>query len=152
MDSPIIITHKKLRHEEILSLLKKFDSCFDPPFSCSVNLEEYAIKLFNNACFVIAESANNILGILVYYKNQAQHEIYIPYLAVDLSFQSLSIGRHMLEELVRHVGLNYYTIVLEVMKRNTRAISFYRSNAFVCECERGDKLLMRRLLVDANFR
>lgn len=151
MNSSIVITHKELKHEEILFFLKKFDSCFDPPFSDFVNIDDYAIKLFNNACFVVAESSNDIVGVLVYYKNQLQNEIYIPYLVVDLKFQSLSIGRHMLEELALRIESSYSTIALEVMKTNTRAITFYQSNAFVNVVDRGDKILMHRPLRGSNF-
>lgn len=151
MNSSILITYKELKHEEILFFLKKFDSCFDPPFSDSVNIDEYAIKLFNNASFVVAESDNNIVGVLVYYKNLTSHEIYIPYLAVDQSFQSLSIGKLMLKELVLNLDPSYFRIALEVMKRNIRAIAFYRSNAFVSVADRGSKILMHRLLSSSDF-
>lgn len=151
MNSSIVITHKELKHEQILFLLKKFDACFDPPFSDSVNIDAYAIKLFNNACFVVAESNNDIVGVLVYYKNQTQQEIYIPYLVVDPRWQGLSIGRHMLEEMALYVESSYSTIALEVMKSNTRAIAFYQSNAFVGVMDHGDKMLMHRLLRGGKF-
>lgn len=146
MDNLTIIAHKELRYEDILSFLVKFDSYFDPPFSNSVNLCEYATKLFHNAYFIVAELDKAIIGVLVYYKNNVNNELYIPYFVVDKMFQGRSIGRHMLEMLTINDDKTYSSVALEVVKSNIKARSFYLSNGFVYVEDRVDKYLMKMLL------
>lgn len=148
MNRLITISHKELRLTHILELLKKFDKCFNPPFSQSIDLETYADKLSQHACFIVAEAESHIVGLLAYYRNDLENELYIPYLVVDNAFQGYSIGKYMLEKLINKHGNVYHAIVLEVVKTNLKALDFYKRNDFKETEDRGDKFLMiKRLCV-----
>lgn len=148
MNRLITISHKELRLTHILELLKKFDNCFHPPFSQSIDLETYADKLSQHAYFIVAEVESQIVGLLAYYRNDLEKELYVPYLVVDNDFQGLSIGKLMLEKLnYIHEGI-YRAVVLEVVKTNFKALHFYKRNGFKEDEDRGDKFLMiKRLCV-----
>ena len=70
MLSGVFVGHKQMCREEIIACLQKFDTCFDPPFSSSVDLTAYADKLFDNASFIIAQMNESIVGMIAYYKNR----------------------------------------------------------------------------------
>jgi ribosomal protein S18 acetylase RimI-like enzyme len=128
--------------EEILACLKKFDTCFDPPFSSSVDLTDYADKLFDNAYFIIALMNESIVGMIAYYKNEKKRLLYIPYFVVDNNFQGCSLGTSLLKEMeTRNVG-GSDAISLEVLKSNRKAYSFYKRNGFRESEDRGIKFLM----------
>ncbi|MBQ8049153.1 MAG: GNAT family N-acetyltransferase [Bacteroidales bacterium] len=148
MNRLITVSHKELRLAHILELLKKFDKCFNPPFSQSIDLETYADKLSQHAYFIVAEAENNIVGLLAYYRNDFEKELYVPYLVVDNTFQGHSIGKLMLEKLNNIHESIYQTVVLEVVKTNFKALHFYKRNGFKEEVDRGNKFLMiKRLCV-----
>lgn len=146
MNRLITISHKELRLTHILELLKKFDKCFSPPFSQSIDLETYADKLSHHAYFIVAEVENNIVGLLAYYRNDFEKELYVPYLVVDEEWQGESIGQRLLQELTIACYGNYQKIGLEVDKANIGAYRFYTRNGFTEKENRVTKLLMTKLI------
>lgn len=142
MSSDIVIFHRALGYDAILNFLERFDTCFDPPFSASVDLKQYAQKLFDNAYFITAEVDDFVVGIIAYYRNEVNEEYYVPYFAVSEQYQGQSIGQNLLDELVRIGDNNYKRIALEVAKSNIGAYRFYVKNDFEKQEERSHKLLM----------
>ena len=142
MLSGVFVGHKQMCREEIIACLQKFDTCFDPPFSSSVDLTAYADKLFDNASFIIAQMNESIVGMIAYYKNEEKRLLYVPYFVVDNNFQGFSLGTSLLKEMeVQNVGRSD-AISLEVLKSNRQAYSFYKHKGFRELEDRGAKFLM----------
>lgn len=146
MNRLITISHKELRLTHILELLKKFDKCFYPPFSQSIDLETYADKLSQHAYFIVAEVESQIVGLLAYYRNDLEKELYVPYLVVDEKWQGGAIGQGLLHELTITCYGSYQKIGLEVNIANIGAYRFYTRNGFIEKENRGTKLLMTKLV------
>lgn len=146
MDNEVIVRHCILNQDQILTCLKKFDSCFDPPFSNFVDLNEYSVKLFKNANFVIAKRGDEIIGMTAYYKNTEINEIYIPYIVVENRFQGYSLGKIMVSYLIDEFQNGYQAISLEVLKNNIRALGLYHKVGFVKVEDRGTKFLMKKII------
>ena len=142
MLSEVFVGHKQMCREEIIACLQKFDTCFDPPFSSSVDLTAYADKLFDNASFIIAQMNESIVGMIAYYKNEEKRLLYVPYFVVDNNFQGCSLGARLLKEMEANNIGESYAISLEVLKSNRKAYSFYKRNGFMESEDRGVKFLM----------
>lgn len=140
------IRGERLSKEEIYKLLLRFDSFFVPPFSHAVDLLQYAEKLYENASFVCCWYNNEeIVGVLVYYKNDSKKQLYIPYICVSGNMQSSGIGTKMINYLIAKEQASFNSILLEVLNTNVRGMAFYRREGFSIVEEHGEKYLLRKV-------
>ena len=138
----VIITSGALSAPNILCLFNKFDSCFYPSFSTTINLSEYAIKLSRYAYFMIYKVDSGIEGLLAYYKNERYHDYYIPFLCVSKTRQNKGVGKQLIECLKLNVEPEYSSISLEVNKNNVKAYDFYLKMGFKIKEDRFEKYLL----------
>lgn len=134
----------QLSYTEILQILKSFDNAFTPAFSTNINsLEVYALKLAQHAEFILYQNnLGEIIGILAYYRNNIEREIYIPYICVNPHFQKQGIGILLIENVLSLINQDFTHITLEVKRTNTQAINFYRKVGFSTKEVRKNSLLL----------
>ncbi len=144
----LTIIEKHFCEQELLRLLLHFDDVFIPPFSCSIDLEQYAKKLQSHAFFICSVYGDKIVGILAYYKNTEINQLYIPYICVDPSMQGWGIGTDMIDFLVNKYLFSFSDIALEVLKTNMLGLSFYEKNGFHIMEDRGEKFLLKKSFVN----
>ena len=140
---------KDLKSDEVLNILDDYDEVFSPAISNGLELLSYAEKLSRNGHFVLAQSSEiegAISGFIAYYLNPNGRYAYIPFIAVKPNYQYLGIGHLMLEHLEKSLGAEYCKIILEVRKKNDIAYNFYISNGYMIAEDRGEKLLMIKML------
>ena len=117
--------------EEIYAHLKEIDSAFIPRLSETLDLDEYARKIFDKAEIygkredLDAESAQLVALLAVYVNKDFS---YITHVGVLPEFQGEGLAQGMLTELIADVGAR--KIALEVDKHNIPAIRLYQKNGF----------------------
>lgn len=106
-------------------------------------MEVYALKLAQHAEFILYQnSLGEIIGILAYYRNNIEREIYIPYICVNPHFQKQGIGILLIENVLSLINEDFTHITLEVKRTNTQAINFYRKVGFSTKEIRKNSLLL----------
>ncbi len=143
----IKIENRRLPFEFVSETLKKISSLFTPPISESLDIEAYARKLSDKATFAVCTCDDEMAGFTAYYLNGSAHQVYITLICVDSAFQSQGIGGKMIDylsSLSKDAG--YDCIALEVNKANGKAHRFYVKHGFVEQEDRGEKLLMKKIL------
>lgn len=145
----MIFTNKKLDHAAVLALLNKCENSFDPPLSQNIpyTLSDYAKRLSDFAWFILCVENEEIIGFTAYYLNQEGCFAYIPQIWVSDQHQRKGIGASMLEMLIKEAPSYVNAIRLEVRKNNEKAVSFYSKIGFAVIEEKGNKLLLEKLLV-----
>lgn len=113
-----------------------------PPLSSEVDLKSYSLKLSLHAKFILYKNDNDSVGYTAFYLNDAVSQIYIPLICVFTEHQHEGIGSRMIELLEDEYKGRYETIVLEVVKENTKAYNFYIKQGFKILEDRGKKFLM----------
>lgn len=139
-----IVHDIRLTYQQVSELLSQFIEAF-PSLSERVDIEQYSIKLSDNAFFILACMDRRIVGFIAYYKDYVQKVVYIPLIAVDGSFRGKGIGGTMLDVLFEsNVFISF--IRLEVLKNNKRAFRFYMQQGFSVIEDRKDCLLLEKVL------
>ena len=146
----LTIIEKHFNEQELLRLLFRFDNVFIPPFSCSIDLEQYAKKLQSHAFFICGVYNDNVVGLLAYYKNTEKNQLYIPYICVDPCMQGWGIGSEMIDFLVNKCFPLFSSIALEVLKTNVLGLSFYEKNDFHIIEDHGEKFLLKKSFINTK--
>lgn len=121
-----------------------------PPLSAEVDLDNYSVKLSHFASFLVCTDRDCIQGYLAFYLNKELEQLYIPLLCVKKEYQSMGVGSHLIAMLTQKYGSTYYSVGLEVAKKNIRAYRFYQNCGFRIVEDCGHKLLMKKSLVQAH--
>lgn len=98
---------------------------------------------------MIYSEQGEVKGFIAYYKNKQKNQVYITLICVDGIFQSHGIGGKMLDHLVGLINRTrgeFDTIALEVNKKNYKALRFYTKHGFTRIEDRGEKVLMEKML------
>ena len=112
------------------------------------SLEEYARKLKANAELIELWHSSKLVGLCACYMNNFDSKVsYISHIAILETYRGLKLG----EYLISHVEQNakskgFDCMQLEVSKDNTAAYRFYLKMGYELKEDRGQKLLMRKLL------
>jgi len=114
---------------EIASLLRHMDAFCDGRLAKRVNIDEYAGKLHQRAHCLAAEENGRTAGVLFYYKNDVDNELYITFVSTDRECWGTGLASRMMARL-KEVGAGYGAITLEVDKDNARARRFYEKEGF----------------------
>lgn len=126
--SSIIYTHNQSDKTAILSHLNAVSGEFSVPLSQRVNIQAYAEKLFSLSRRAEAWSGHSLVGLVAYYHNDSNAEVYITHVAVTNSYARHGIASHLIKMVedyeqvtgVRYIKLNSYE----------ETISFYKHNGF----------------------
>ena len=139
-----IVHDIRLTYQQVSELLSQFIEAF-PTLSERLDIDQYSIKLSDNAFFILARMDRRIVGFIAYYKDFVQRVVYIPLIGVDSSFRGKGIGGAMLDVLFKSsVFISF--IRLEVLKNNKRAFRFYIQQGFSVIEDREDCLLLEKVL------
>ena len=131
----------------VLPLIRMADGNFTPRISESVDLEAYSKKLSKYANFLIAKDSDGYhAGFIAYYLNDETKQIYITLIVVDGTYQHYGIGSKMIQLLIEEESKGYRSIALEVRKSNKSARLFYKKHGFLAQEDRGNKILLYRIL------
>lgn len=134
----------RLSNEQAYSLLREFDSAFDPMLHEDLDLSGYSQKLAFNAYFILAKMDAKTIGFIAYYLNEEGQFCYVPLLAVNNSFRNCGIAKGMFRELYSIIPDRAKNILLEVDKNNVIARSLYSSEGFSIAEDRGKKFLLKK--------
>lgn len=138
----MIIEEYKFSYDELLGLLNHFSYNFNPPLCEVLDLQQYSDKVVRNADFLICRNGNIIIGVLAYYKNKDNAQLYVTMFCVDNFYQRCGIGQKMLAFLKTKFGNVYQSIALEVDVDNLKGYNFYIKQGFKKQEDRGNKYLM----------
>ena len=141
MEKQCVIT--TLEEYAVFSLLVNNDNSFIPPISQSIDIQQYALKLAKHAQFVICSEANTYVGMIAFYTNIKENQIYIPYVHVSPNYRRQGIAEYMFNYLQQNIS-GYDTMALEVRKENKAACDLYKKLNFKLVEKRGEKYLMVR--------
>jgi len=107
-----------LELKTIIDLLKKADNDFSPKLSERTDIGDYALKLKNNANFIIASSPDNkqIYGFSAFYCNDPlKINAYITLIWVDKEYRGMGIFKKLLKKTIFYVKRQgFFKICLEV--------------------------------------
>jgi ribosomal protein S18 acetylase RimI-like enzyme len=139
---------KKLDYTIVVNLLYNCENSFNPPLSHNIpfTVDEYAMRLANNASFVVCEENGEIIGFTAFYTNIPGGFVYIPQIWVSDDYQRKGIGAKMMDVLIQCAPKDIQSIRLEVRRNNEKAFSFYAKNGFSCIGDSNNKCLLERIL------
>ena len=142
----MVYSIKKLAYSDVLKMLQDCENSFNPPLSQNIpyTVEEYAMKLSNNASFVVCEEECEIIGFTAFYTNKEGGFFYIPQIWVSDKHQRKGIGAMMLESLIKISPDYVESIRLEVRRKNLKAVTFYEKTGFIVLEDNGKKVLLAK--------
>lgn len=125
-------------------MIEECDNAFENPVAERIAYSELLDKVFSKGKFIFAYNGKT-LGYCAFYANDAERRTaYITLIAVAPEFQKMHIGTKLLSEsfdIMRTYGMEY--CLLEVRKKNQKAIQFYKKNQFTMVEERLESYLMK---------
>ena len=142
-DNDIIYEIKTANQNDVLSHLKLCNDEFIPKLDKRVNLEDYSIKIHQNAITFEAWNKQHLIGLIAIYFNQEQFFGYITNVSIGKEYMGKSIATKLLEMCINYSKINtYQNIKLEVNKENIPAITFYKKYNFTELETKTDSLIM----------
>lgn len=150
-DNNIIYQIKTAKQNDVLLHLKLCNDEFIPKLNTRVNLEEYSIKIHQNAITFEAWNQNQLIGLIATYFNQEHLFGFITNVSVAKNHMGTGIASKLLEMCINYATTNkYQTIKLEVNKENIPAINFYKKYNFTEIETKTDSLIMNLSLKTNN--
>ena len=122
--------------EKLMTFFHEVDNLFVPPLRTHVNsIDEYAIKLKDNADVFEAWSGDELIGIAaVYLNNNATKVGFITSVVVLKEYQKLGIARVLIRIAIEYAKKKgFKRLELEVNKDNERAYNLYSEFGFTVE-------------------
>ena len=117
-------------------------------FLPNLSIEEYAGKLKANAELVALWYTDKLVGLCACYMNNLESKIaYISHIAILETYRRLRQGEYLISHVEQRAkSKGFDSTQLEVSKDNTAAHRFYLKMGYELKEDRGQKLLMRKLL------
>ncbi|MCK5018991.1 MAG: GNAT family N-acetyltransferase [Candidatus Peribacteraceae bacterium] len=137
--------------EEIFMHLQQCNKNFVPCLESRIDLEVFARKIYSLAITFEAWCSSELVGFLsAYFNDPGRHAGFINHLSILEVYQRQSIAENLLNMATSYAGeRDFNKILLEVDKRNFKAIRLYKKTGFVEEGSRGNvtcnKLLIKRI-------
>ena len=126
-----VSTQAMLPVSQILDVDKIIDS--------KIQLEDYKSKFKPDKIQIIVFDGCDVGRLRVVDK---ENQIYIGGIQILPQYQNLGIGTWIFEQLIERANISQKTIMLEVHKINTKAISFYDKLGFKIESENQNQFIM----------
>lgn len=121
---------ERLSSDIVSNLINTLDESFACRLRQVVNIDDYSVKLSNNATFVVAKYKDEYVGVIAYYYNEVEKEFYIPYVCVKSSCRKLGIADLMMNKICFEADNLNFNISLEVRNDNLSAINLYKKYGF----------------------
>lgn len=117
--------------EEIKVHLELCDCYFIPKLSTTVDIKDYAEKLFQKANRFECWKNKQLIGLVAFYHNQTENFYYITNVSVDPNHYGLGIAKKLLTSITELSEKNNIPrIILEVNKENGAALKLYTNLGF----------------------
>ena len=130
---------------EITEHLRRCNSQFVPPLTVRVNIDQYAIKIFDNAVRFEAMNQEKLLGLVAIYCNDEMKSLaYITSVSVNQELQGMGIASDLVDAGIEYVkSIGFKIIELTVDSKNIKAINLYRKKRFLMHENNSDVIVMR---------
>ena len=134
---------------ELEFLLKEIDADFDPPLSSSLNLAEYAEKIYKNATIFSVHEAGKLVASMAVYSNDPNRQIaFGTMLAVAKSHRVYGLGPNLIKTTVDYLKKkSFKSFKLEIYKTNPRVINLYKRFKFNVVGETSSSVFVELVLV-----
>lgn len=117
---------------QILEHLKLCSSSFYPELDSTVNLEEYAQKIYEKSVTFEAWNDKKLIGLIAVYLNDNDTlKAYITNVSLLTLYTGKGVASHLMKIALDYsLAKGFKTISLRVHKMNTNAINLYKKFAF----------------------
>lgn len=127
--------HRVMERDEKLKYIQQCDSAYTISVVQRKDFLELFEKIHHNAIFIGMKYAFEYVGYAAIYVNDFEnYSAYITLICVSKNFQRLHLGSNLMNECIcvaKKSGMK--RIRLEVLKKDTHAIEFYKSVGFSLE-------------------
>lgn len=148
----IAFTIKQASEEQIYQHLLTCSDYFLPPLAETVDIKFYAKKIFENAITFEAWMQKDLIAMVAAYINDEQRRTaYVTNVSVVNSFSGKHIASGLLKNCIQYTaGKNFSEIRLKVFIDNFRAIQLYQKLNFANAEVKGEYLIMKLVLENAE--
>lgn len=123
--------------KQLYGFFQEIDNDFSPSLSSKVDIEEYTIKILNNA-ELIADVDHELRGLVVLYCNDVlKKKAYIPLCGVRKDYRGNGIARNLMIRAIETARIRGMK-VLGIHSNNEIALNLYKSLGFITK-EFGDR-------------
>jgi len=137
--------------KEISDHLNVCSDNFIPSLATYVNIKEYAKKIFLKSTRFEAFYNNNLIGLIAIYLDSNTKSAFITNISVDKEFFGKKISLKLLKNCKYYlIKQKYNEIKLDVNKKNSRAIAFYKKNEFAIQTSDKNNFIMT-LKLDRDY-
>ena len=136
---------KQASQKDLYLHLEKCNHLFVPPLSDIVNLNDYALKLFEKAYTFEAWDKTELVGFIgAYFTDRQTNKGFISNVSVLEEYNNKGIATQLLNMTKEYAKNNEFDkIGLEVNAKNRTVVAFYKKNKFEIEYEKMDSLFMQ---------
>jgi ribosomal protein S18 acetylase RimI-like enzyme len=129
---------------EVLQHLKDCDSLFAPPLSNRVNLDAYALKIYDNAFRFEAWRGEELVGMIAIYCNAPDKKVaFITSVSVIPSCIGMGVASQLMANCIHTLQQHSFKFLqLEVATTNLPAINLYQKFGFSSEYAPDAAMLM----------
>ena len=133
---------------EVLQHLKVCDDAFMPPLSSRVELQAYALKIFDKAHRFEAWQDVEMVGLIAAYCNDPEKQAaFITSVSVTPSCHGMGIASQLMKQCIRKLeSQSFKHLKLEVASNNLPAILLYQKFGFSHDRAQGAALTMNLTL------
>jgi ribosomal protein S18 acetylase RimI-like enzyme len=130
--------------EDVSLHLRRCDGEFVPCLSSRVDIDEYAVKIFERSKMYEAWSEGELLGLVAVYCNSTERlSAFVSNVSVIPGWHRKGIANNLINQSMLEVNnLGFKSIQLEVRVENEIAISFYSKKGFTFLRRNGPYLIM----------
>lgn len=130
MHDATTLRHNTASIAEIAAHLRGCDTCYVPPLSRRVAIDDYAQKLASHAERIELWADGVLVGLAAFYGNQPP-DAFLSNISVLPDWQKRGLARLMLTECIaRARGLNLASMRLEVSSQHEAALTLYHAQGF----------------------
>ncbi|WP_422361718.1 GNAT family N-acetyltransferase [Reichenbachiella sp.] len=134
--------------EDIFKHLLICDESFKPPLSETIELGQYAQKLFEHATRLEFWTDNDLVALSAFYLKKELKSAFITNFSVIPLYTGTGLAQKLMNYTLEYLSnADITTIELEVKKINKRATGFYFKNNFEKKTEGNQSLLLRKTLL-----
>lgn len=140
----IVYDINKSNYNDIIEHLKLVDNNFIPNLSSTINLEEYAQKIFSLSERYECWHSKNLIGLIAIYNNYENIPFsYITNVSVLESYMGIGIAKKLMQNVSQAAkNRNIPRIDLHVNNFNIKAIYFYKKFDFKIISENDNNTFM----------
>jgi ribosomal protein S18 acetylase RimI-like enzyme len=118
----------KINHSTLRDIKEHLNRCsihYAPPLDTYVNIEKYAIKIYDKAIRFEAFNGPTLVGLIAMYVDLNKKIGFITNVSVDIEYKGHGVGNTLINEAKTYALKNNIKVIqLEVYNENIKAINF----------------------------